>query len=298
MPVKITYEKFIEKAIQKYGNTYDYSLVNYENYNQKIIIICPVHGNFEQTPNLHINSKGNGCNLCSNRIQLTTQSFIEKAKRIHENKYDYTLVEYKNNSTKIKIICPVHGEFEQKPNNHISAKQGCSKCSGNFKHTTETVIQKLLDIHQNRYQYVLKDYSNNKQIIDIMCSSHGVFQQKINTHMAGRGCPSCKSENSGWTRLKFKKHCDKNNNGLGIFYIIRCFNENEEFYKIGITSRSIEIRYQSKRDMPYNYEIVQKIETDPIILWDFELMLKGLYKNSKYTPLLKFPGCLSECFKM
>ncbi len=50
--------------------------------------------------------------------------------------------------------------------------------------------------------------------------------------------------------------------------------------------------------MPYNYEIVQKIETDPITLWDFELMLKGLYKNSKYTPLLKFPGCLSECFKM
>lgn len=223
---------------------------------------------------------------------------LQELKIFIGNKYDYSKVNYKNTMTNVKIVCPLHGIFEQRPHNHIILKQGCSYCSGKKKHTIETVKEKLNQIHLNKYIYNFDKYINNKQVIEIVCPDHGTFLQKVNTHMSGHGCPSCKTERSGWTRLKFKNHCLKNNNGLGIFYIIQCFNETEEFYKIGITSRSIQVRYSSQRDMPYSYKICQEIEGDPLVLWDFERELKNYFKSIYYRPLKDFPGSKSECFKL
>jgi len=118
-------EEFLEKAIEIHGNKYDYSKVNYINSWTKIIIICPEHGEFEQTPNNHL--KGQRCGLCHGNINLSKEEFIEKAIAIHDYKYDYDKVEYINNSTKVTIICPKHGEFEQIPKNHL-APQGCPIC--------------------------------------------------------------------------------------------------------------------------------------------------------------------------
>jgi len=93
-----------------------------------IYITCKIHGSFIQNPNNHLSNRG--CPKCSNRYIPTTEEFIESAKSIHGDKYDYSKTIYKNNSTKVDIICPEHGEFSQLPGNHIRLKQGCPICKG------------------------------------------------------------------------------------------------------------------------------------------------------------------------
>ncbi len=109
---KLTTESFIAIAKALHGDRYDYSSVNYVKSNTNVAIICLEHGHFEQTPNSHISSKA-GCPDCGGRKQLTTEIFIEKAKVIHRDLYDYSQVRYVNNVTKVTIICPDHGPFEQ-----------------------------------------------------------------------------------------------------------------------------------------------------------------------------------------
>ena len=111
---KLTTEQFIKKAKQVHKNTYDYSLVEYVNNSTKVKIICSIHGEFEQTPAGHLS--GYKCQKCTTDInskkqRLTTEEFVEKANKIHNNKYDYSLVEYITNCIKVKIICKEHGIF-------------------------------------------------------------------------------------------------------------------------------------------------------------------------------------------
>ena len=123
---KHTNESFIEKAINIHGYTYDYSLVQYVNTMTKVCIICPEHGEFSQTPNNHLS--GIGCPVCANK-KRTNNSFIEKAIEVHGHKYNYSAVQYVNKQTKVKIICPEHGVFEQVPSNHLTGHScpGCAK---------------------------------------------------------------------------------------------------------------------------------------------------------------------------
>ena len=130
-----TTEEFIEKAKKVHGNKYDYSKVEYIDKLTPVIIICPIHGEFTQTPDTHLN--GSGCQKCgvekskqtAASQKLTTEKFIEKARKRHDDKYDYSKVEYVNSHTPVKIICKIHGEFEQSPTNHLSGK-GCPICAG------------------------------------------------------------------------------------------------------------------------------------------------------------------------
>jgi len=137
--------------------------------------------------------------------KLTTKSFIQKTKEIHHDMYDYSLVEYKNTRTKVKIICPIHGVFEQQPSNHIQG-QGCPKCkyeqiSNNLSHDTDIFIQKTKEIHQDRYDYSLVEYINNRIKVKIICPIHGVFEQTPHKHLNGQNCPKC-SRISGNTKQK------------------------------------------------------------------------------------------------
>ena len=132
MGKKLTIEEFIERGNKVHNNKYDYSLVDYKNGLIKVKIICPKHGMFEQTPKNHF--KGSGCKKCGLIIVkekqiLGREQFIKKANKVHNNKYDYTKINYINSHTKIKIICPKHGMFEQIPSNHLKG-QGCSLCKG------------------------------------------------------------------------------------------------------------------------------------------------------------------------
>lgn len=123
--------------------------------------------------------------------QSNKEDFISKARTIHGDKYDYSLVEYKNCKTNVKIICPIHGVFEQTPDKHINAKQGCPICSGNMKKTTEQFINEAKQVHGDKYDYSKVNYVNRATNVTIICPEHGEFEQMPCNHIAGANCPYC-----------------------------------------------------------------------------------------------------------
>jgi len=137
----MTTEEFINKAKEKYGDSYDYSRTDYSGMFNKVTVICPIHGEFQTIPHNHL--RGAGCKRCgiekSARSRSDTkEEFIEKARKVHGDRYSYDLVEYKNSDTKVKIICSVHGIFEQHPTTHLGG-HGCPKCGYNNKYKESRV---------------------------------------------------------------------------------------------------------------------------------------------------------------
>jgi hypothetical protein len=200
---------FIEKAKIKHGNNFDYSLVEYVNAKTKVKIICKEHGVFEQEADAHV--RGHGCKRCKGGVKITKEEFIEKAMKIHRDKFDYSLVEYKNNSFKIKIICKEHGIFEQTSNDHLSG-YGCWKCGVVKRANTKSLnkekfILKANNVHENKYDYSKVIYINSKTKVEIICKKHGFFLQRVNSHLGGSGCPSC-TESKGEERIN--KFLEKN----------------------------------------------------------------------------------------
>ena len=146
---RLTKDKFIERAREVHGNRYDYSKVNYINNYTKVCIICPIHGEFWQEPNNHMNGKG--CRKCSGertreRCRYSSKDFIKKAQTIHGGRYDYSKVEYVDARTKVCIICPIHGKFLQRPNDHIDGC-GCPLCGKESLHTHNMSNTKIYKAH-------------------------------------------------------------------------------------------------------------------------------------------------------
>lgn len=156
--------------------------------------------------------------------RLTNKEFIERAKIVHGEKYDYSKVEYKKSSSAVTIVCSIHGEFQQRPNDHLSGN-GCRSCSISAKYDRDRAIRskemldKFLEVHGGFYTYDMSGYHNNTSLLDIMCPAHGIFQQTADSHASGRGCPECgllkfkksRVENSGKTLIeRFREsHGDK-----------------------------------------------------------------------------------------
>jgi len=181
--------KFIEKSNIIHNYKYDYSLVEYNNNYTKVKIICPIHGVFEQSPKCHYLS---GCKKCSNLNKSNHKNFIKKSNKIHQNKYDYSLTNYVNQHTKVKIICPIHGVFEQIASNHTYMKHGCPKCHfDKVRQTDEEFIEKSKNIHGDKYDYSIIKYINAHTKIKIICKKHGIFEQSPSNHLSGQGCPIC-----------------------------------------------------------------------------------------------------------
>ena len=193
---KFNKSEFIKKAREVHGNKYDYSKVEYVNIKTKVCIICPKHGEFWQTPASHLN--GNGCPNCYKESRpSTTKEFINKAREIHGDKYDYSKVKYVRSNTKVCIICPEHGEFWQRPANHLNGQE-CPKCAiesskESRTSTTEDFINKAREVHGNKYDYSKVNYMNNHTKVCIICPDHGEFWQTPNNHLRGMGCPKCNS---------------------------------------------------------------------------------------------------------
>lgn len=189
-------EKFIIKANRVHNNFYIYENVDYKNSHTKVEIVCPIHGKFTQRPTNHL--RGQGCPICSNNKKLTTETFIQNAKKIHGNKYDYSKVEYVNMHTPVCIICPEHGEFWQKPAEHTIQKSGCLKCKGKriseikHKNASERFYTKAFKTHGDYYDYSKVNYINAHTPVCIICPEHGEFWQKPSIHLVDRcGCPVC-----------------------------------------------------------------------------------------------------------
>lgn len=199
MPNKKTTEEFIKDATNVHGDKYNYSNVVYDGNKAKITIICQKHGEFLQTPHMHL--QGNGCAKCSKVHKPSTDEWIIMAKNTHGNKYDYSKVVYVDNSKKVTIICNKHGEFQQIPSNHLQGNN-CPKCSGSYRPTTKEWIKNAITIHGNKYDYTKVNYENSKTKITIICRKHGEFQQTPNSHLVGQGCVKCGIESRTLVRKK------------------------------------------------------------------------------------------------
>ena len=165
-------------------------------------------------------------------------------------------------------------------------------------HTTISFIEQANIVHNHTYDYDEVSYKHDNMKITVTCRTHGPYTVSPHNHLMGRGCPKC-SKDTTWMRNSFKDKCTKNNNGLGILYIIGCWDDDksEVFIKIGITSRSIKRRYCSKAKMPYNYKILHEIQGNPEYIFDLETKLIKKSKHYLYTPKTVFGGSSTECFE-
>ena len=202
---KLTTEEFIAKAKAVHGDRYDYSKVEYVNNCTPVVIVCPEHGAFEQRPNNHFN--GNGCPKCARATQSARQAmsqdvWIERAQRIHNNKYDYSKVEYVNNHTPIRIKCPIHGDFLLTPQSHTNGK-GCPICSVHKNRLTQEEAKKRLSDKLSKFPYEVVepfDYKGDRDTnVTIHCKIHDFtwttsWHQVIyaGTNLTG-GCPGCRT---------------------------------------------------------------------------------------------------------
>lgn len=189
---KISQVEFIERSKKAHGDQYDYSISNYIDNRTHVDIICKTHGVFKQMPQSHW--IGFGCVKCGKK---TSTQLINEFIAVHGSKYDYSLVDYKNSSIKVKILCHKHGVFAQYANNHLNGS-GCPECGvfARAKKRTKSVeyyISKAISVHGNRYGYSLihLDFVNYNSDVKIYCKKHGVFIQKISNHVSGNGCPEC-----------------------------------------------------------------------------------------------------------
>lgn len=208
---------FIERSVEIHNSKYDYSLVELNNSNEKVTIICPVHGEFFQTPRIHL--LGSGCPLCAKITQRydkakrkhtykkrTTESFIEEAKNIHGEKYDYSQSVFTNFRTKVVVVCLVHGAFSTNPSDHLRGA-GCPLCkrhriASTQTKTTSQFIEEAKHIHGGLYDYSVSEYIGVYHPIKVICPIHGVFEITPINHLSRKfGCPTCNGSSLGERKI-------------------------------------------------------------------------------------------------
>lgn len=286
-----TWEEVLVGFDKIHGNRYDYSESEFEMVTKKIKIKCSVHGNFFQTPQNHI--VGKGCGKCAGSVLLNQSETIEAFIRTHGKRYDYSLVKYINGKTKVKIICEEHGIFKQLPQLHKTGS-GCPRCAGVVPYTQAEMIQIFHQVHGERYDYSKVRYRGIFKKIKIICKDHGEFLQAAKSHKEGKGCPDC-AITIGHTKENYLNYCDQFE-GKTHLYLIKCSNETEEFFKVGISRLGAKERFNSSLKMPYVFQILEEIYGDASLMWDFEKSLHKLLVKYRYKPNIDFHG-KTECFE-
>ena len=236
----VTYDEFIKRANAVHGDRYDYSEVSFSSVETKIAIRCREHGIFHQRLLSHL--KGFNCPKCgrvstAEKLGHDFSRFFDDARRTHGNKYDYSKVVYVNALSKVIIVCPKHGDFDQKPASHIRGI-GCPRCGDESAaalrvRTTEDYIAEAKTVHGNKYDYSCCVYKTMHHKVEIICPDHGSFMVLASNHVKGNqsGCPDCAE--SGF-----------NPSLPGLLYYIAVKTDNAQtLYKIGITNLSVHRRF-------------------------------------------------------
>lgn len=288
-------DNFISKASELHGSKYDYSLVSYKNYSEPVLIVCPDHGEFWQSPAVQL--RGGGCPSCAgiergSRRRNTLEKFIAKANDVHgDERYDYSSVILKGTHTPVTIICPTHGAFQQTPANHLYG-QGCLKCSVIEKslaakeQRAKTIIQDFVAMHgdkgYNYDQFVYKGFAAKSTVI---CPVHGAFEINAANHLCGSGCPSCAREN----RPQYIDARVKNDPAYaardGILYLLSVTHPDypNTFYKIGITSQvDASSRYAYSSYSRFRIGVLHESRMSMIDAWNREREIKNLLKEQRW----------------
>ena len=275
-------ENFIYKAIKIHGIKYGYEEVVYVDRNTEVKILHEDHYYF-QTPGNHLS--GRGCNIC------------------YKDNKKFFMTELLNKLLELdlKYISGGNNSLIVQDSDSILYKTYAKRIFKNIKPSILSALDKnhcysvkASKVHNFFYDYSCINYINTDSVLEIICPVHLNFQQKAGEHLQGKGCKLCAKERYGYSLTAFLKQC-KNNQGL--LYIIKCFNENEEFYKIGRTSKTVKKRFPSKNSMPYNYEILQEIVDTPKNIFNLEILLHRYYRKFKYSPKIPFKGH-GECYEI
>lgn len=303
---------FQQKATLKFKGKYNYEESIHIKNKDTILVNCNKHNiEFKVIAGYHLESKTGCCPGCvkdhTESIKLkytsTTEQFIEKAKNIYGDKYDYSKFIYTLARKKSILVCKVHGDFEISPNNHLRGKQ-CPDCSlfhaGKNKSSTaeKQFKQKASTVHKDKYSYSNFIYTKAKIKSKITCKTHGDFLCSPDNHLRGRGCPVCGKINSKFITLnKFKTACNRHNK-LGVLYVLKFkhIKTNHEFVKIGITSKSVEDRYPFEQYSEYTYENLKQYYFKPEKTYKCEQKIHSLYNRYRDHSVLKDFQGYSECY--
>jgi hypothetical protein len=190
---KVTFDQFLKRAHDVHGDKYNYDESSFKGMTKNMKIICPIHGEFEQTPKSHTVQKSQ-CPKCSGTYKNTKEDFINLSKEKFGDRYDYSLVDYEKTEKPVKLICPIHGEFEQTPYHHLLSKTGCPFCGGTARQSTEIYVKKSKQIYGDKYDYSQIVYKNNRTPITIKCNKHGYFQRNPREFLRGVECDECMVE--------------------------------------------------------------------------------------------------------
>lgn len=291
MSRRLTTEEFIEQSIVIHGDKYDYDEVVYIRCCDDVTITCREHGNFNQRPEHH--RRGHGCASCSNsnggggHNRLTKNQFVTSSKVTHGDKYDYSNVLYKSNNDKVTITCRKHGDFNQRPSDHMTG-QGCAACSGNQRGSTVGFIVKSKKIHGDKYSYSNVIYKNTKMKVIITCGLHGDFEQSPCNHMKGKGCPSC-AVNGYNPDIK------------GHMYFL--LSDDSENVKIGVSNNPRQRFKSLKSATPFGFSVLEIFEGEGKMIHQKEqfyhklLMSAELKGFSGSTEWFKYNGEMIDCLR-
>lgn len=269
-----TQEKVIKMFEEVWGNTYDYSQVEYKKFSKPVKIICKIHGVFNKAPSEHYHQKS-GCTKCSRdklgeQQRLNQDDVVDRLKRVHGDKYLYHKVVYVGATTPVEVVCPKegHGSFFPIPSNHLYGKSGCPKCANDLISQSrifsqEQVIDSFIRIYGNRYDYSLVNYKGDKIKIKIICSKHGVFEKTPFNHKQWQGCPLCKC-----SRGELRIHS---------------FLEKHKFF---FERQSKIENCKSKKPLPFDFAIFEdqeKTKIKMLIEFDGEHYFKPILRSRKIT---------------
>jgi hypothetical protein len=192
---------FESSARAAHGDRYDYSEARFTGARSKLQILCRHHGPFSQTASEHI--RGAGCSKCANEANGEEKSreyreaFVERARTVHGDRYDYSLAEYATVHDRVLIGCAIHGQFRQSPASHLRGS-GCPRCGSEGVGAKKSAaardrfLEKARLVHGVRYDYTRMVYNRSHQNVTIVCPDHGPFQQTPDNHLHGKnGCPVC-----------------------------------------------------------------------------------------------------------
>ena len=214
-----TTDEFVAQARVVHGDKYNYDKTEYVNKRTKVCITCTKHGDFWQNAQSHLH--GCGCKECMKEsFRITYENFIERAKEIHGDRYDYSLITKENfNSAAsfVDIICQTHGVFRQKAENHLNGN-GCPQCAYDLLHNSkamskEEFLRRVNELYGDRFDMSKDDFVNVNTPITIICKEHGEFSVKPKYFLRGYGCPQCdgfgKYTTDRFVSFAKQKHGDK-----------------------------------------------------------------------------------------
>lgn len=266
--------QFIQKATQVHKNKYLYTNTTYVHPKEKVEIYCvSCKTFFRQNPYNHLN--GHGCPICRGTSNTTIETLEALTKNLP---YIFDYSNYTNGKSVVSIYCEKHKHTTYRTVNHIKTRQTyCSICHKNSAaeekqaKAASNFITNATAKFGKLYAYDNVAYINATTKVKILCKRcNTYFEQIPHNHIRGAGCPSCAGDMQGWGKSRY---IDKPT----IFYVLQIDN----VYKIGITTRSIGLRYSSEQT-PFDV-LYQTTFFDGELAWELEKLVLRTFRTFRYT---------------